>query len=450
MTRLGAALAATEMLTAVQAIDSSHLSAIQWQLELRIAIHTGEVVVGEMGGPARSETLALGETPNIAARLVGSAAPGKVVVSEATRMLLGRRFSTAPLGPHTLKGVADPVDAHVLVRSDAMNERIGLADASFLSPLVGRDDALATLRESWSAASSGQGRVVFISAEAGVGKSRLVEALREEQFAQSSQWLEFRGDSHAAYSPLLPMLEAFTLEAGIRPSDLPEVRIERLEKTLREAGIDPNAAAPMLAPLLRIPIDDRYPPHALEPDEQRRRAVQALLTWLLGRTMAAPAVLVFEDVHWMDPSTLQLVGQLLPLARETATLVLVCHRPTFVPAWQSAESDVSLALGALDEVSARLLAKAVLGTSATQERLDYVASKTDGVALLRRGSLQESAAWGKRFDGGRWGRGECCQSERKYRRFSIRHFSLDWTRWGRTSPLSPLPQLWVASLVTRF
>jgi class 3 adenylate cyclase/tetratricopeptide (TPR) repeat protein len=377
-----AALAATEILAALQAIDNPHLAAIQWQLELRIAIHTGEVVVGEMGGPGRSETLALGETPNIAARLVGSAAPGKVVVSEATRMLLGRRFSTAPLGPHSLKGVADPVEAHVLVRSDAMHDRIGLADASSLSPLVGRDDALATLRASWGAASSGQGRVVYISAEAGVGKSRLVEALREEQVAQSSQWLEFRGDSHAAYSPLLPMLEAFTLEAGIRSTDLPEVRIERLEKTLREAGIDPKAAAPMLAPLLRIPTDGRYPPHALEPDEQRRRAVQALLSWLLGRTAAAPAVLVFEDAHWMDPSTLQLVGQLLPLARETATLVLVCHRPAFVPAWPSAESDIALELGALDEVGTRLLAKAVLGTSATPERLEYVVSKTDGVPFF--------------------------------------------------------------------
>lgn len=376
------ALAATEILAAVQALRNPHLVAIGWQLELRIAIHTGEVVVGEMGGPGRSETLALGETPNIAARLIGSAAPGKVVVSDATRELLGRRFSTAPLGPHALKGIAEPIEAHVLLRSAARQERIGMADSASRSPLVGRDDELASLRKSWQAACSGKGRAVFISGDAGVGKSRLVGALHDEQFARSSQWLEFRGDSHAAFSPLLPMLEVFTMEAGIQKSDLSEVRIERLEKTLREAGLDAAEAAPMLAALLHMPTDGHYAPNALEPDEQRRRAVKALLSWLLGRTMAAPAVLVFEDVHWMDPSTLQLIGQLLPLARETATLVLVCHRPSFEQPWPSHESDTTIALNALDGSSTRALATSILGESATKEQLDYVTSKTDGVPLF--------------------------------------------------------------------
>ncbi len=376
-----AALAASEITNAVQGLHSQHLDTIGWKLEVRIAIHTGDVVVGEIGGPGRSETLALGEAPNIAARLVGCAAPGKVVLSDATHTLLGPRFSAQPLGAQSLKGISEPVFAHVLVQSDAQ-ARIGLADAHSLSPLVGRDSALLSLHEAWTAACTGEGRAVLISAEAGAGKSRLVKALHDKQYAQSSQWLEFRGDAHAALSPLLPMLEVFTREAGIRPFDAPADRLSQLERTLRDAGMVAKETAPLLATLLRIPTGDRYEPHALEPDEQRRRAVQALLTWLIGRTKAAPAVLVFEDAHWMDPSTLRLIDELLPQARNTSTLIVVCYRPSFVAPWALEERDVQLTLPPLSAEQTRSLASAVLGEAATDERLDYIASKADGVPFF--------------------------------------------------------------------
>jgi class 3 adenylate cyclase len=315
------------------------------RLAVRVGIHTGPVVVGEMGGGDRRETLALGETTNIAARLQGVAEPDAVVISHATLRLVPGLFVTEDLGTPGLKGVEEPIQAHRVLQPSGIRSR--LEAASRLTPLVGRDQELGLLLDRWEQVEEGEGQAVLLSGEAGVGKSRLLQAIRERVAETPHTWLECQASPYARDSAFQPMIELVQQACGFRETDPSEQKLERLEAGLVLAGLRAAELVPLLAPLLSLSLPDSYRRPALGPELQRRETIEALAAWTLALGQRQPVVMVFEDLHWCDPATLEVVGRLLEQIPTARVLTLLSFRPEFEPPWPARSHVTPIAVGRL-------------------------------------------------------------------------------------------------------
>jgi class 3 adenylate cyclase len=332
------------------------------QLAVRVGIHTGPVVVGEMGGRDRRETLALGETTNIAARLQGVAEPDAVVISQATLRLVPGLFVTEDLGTPELKGVTEPIRAHRVRQPSGIRSR--LKAAARLTPLVGREQELGLLLDRWEQVKEGDGQAVLLSGEAGMGKSRLLQAIRETLAEAPHTWLECQASPYARDSAFQPMIELVQHGCGFRETDPVEGRLGRLEAGLDLAGLSKAELVPLLAPLLTLPVPDSYPRPALGPELQRRRTIEALADWTLALGQRQPVVMVLEDLHWCDASTLEVVGRLLEQIPTARVLMLLCFRPEFEPPWAGRSHVTPIAVGRLRERGASQMIAAITGDRA--------------------------------------------------------------------------------------
>jgi class 3 adenylate cyclase len=297
------------------------------QLAVRLGIHTGLVVVGEVGGGTRQEQLALGKTPNLAARLQGLAVPNTLVISAATLPLLGGFFACQSLGIQTLRGLTQPLEVYQVLYESMARSRLEAAGHTGLTPLVGREQEVGLLLERWAQVKDGFGQVVLLSGEAGIGKSRLVQVLKEQVAAGPQAWLTPCQCSpyhqNTALYPWIDLLERTALRFD--REETPQQKLSKLEGHLVQYGLPLAEAVPLFASLLSLPLATGYVPLPLSPEQQKQKTLQVLLTILLRIAAQQPVLFVMEDLHWVDPSTLELLNLLVdqgPTARILALVAL--------------------------------------------------------------------------------------------------------------------------------
>jgi class 3 adenylate cyclase/predicted ATPase len=373
-----AGLAVLEVVGRLQAPEGSGLAA-------RVGIATGLVVVGELTGEgAAQEHAVVGETPNLAARLQALAEPGSVVIGANTRRLLGALFELADLGVHALKGFPKPVPAwRVLGPGRAEGRFEARQQPAGVTPLVGRAQELALLLEGWQRAKAGAGQVVLLSGEAGIGKSRLVQALRERLAAEPHTALRYQCSPYHTTSPLHPVIEQLERAAGLQRDDPGEVRLDKLEALLGATGGDGADIVPLLAPLLGIPTGERYPPLDLTPQRQRERTLLALLAQLVGLAARQPVLVLLEDAHWIDPTTRELFDLTVERVRDLPALVVVTFRPEFRPPWAGHGHVRPLSLTRLSrQQGAAMVERVAGGRLLPAEVAAQIVAKTDGVPLF--------------------------------------------------------------------
>jgi class 3 adenylate cyclase/predicted ATPase len=372
-------------------------------LAVRLGIHTGLVVVGEIGGGVKHEQLALGETPNVAARLQGIAAPNTLVISAATLPLLGGFFTCQALGPHLLKGLAQPLEVYQVRSESTARSRLDLAGKIGLTPLVGREQEVALLRERWAQVKDGMGQVMLFSGEAGIGKSRLVQVLIEQVATEPQAWLTpCRCSPYHQHSALYPMIELLERVAlRFEREESPQQKLSKLEGFLVQYGLPLVEAVPLFAALLSLPLTADYAPLTMSPEQQKQKTLHALLTILLRIAAQQPVLFVIEDLHWVDPSTLELLSLLVDQGPIARILALFTCRPDFSPPWTGRAHVTQVTLNRLPRAQAAEMSGRVAHHKALPpEVVEQIVAKTDGVPLfveeltkmvLESGLLQEQA-----------------------------------------------------------
>jgi len=323
------------MLEALEQLNTRLIQERGVQVAVRLGIHTGLVVVGEVGGGTRQEQLALGETPNLAARLQGIAAPNTLVISATTFQLLGGFFACQPLGTPPLKGLPQPLAVYCVLYERMARSRLEAVGSTGWTPLVGREQESEQLRERWAQVKEGVGQVVLLSGEAGIGKSRLVQVLKEQVATEPQAWLTPCQCSpyhqNTALYPLIDLLERVVLRFDREES--PQQKLSKLEGHLVQYGFPLAEAVPLHASLLSIPLTADYAPLTMSPEQQKQKTLQALLTTLLRIAAQQPMLLVMEDLHWVDPSTLEFLSLLVDQGPTARILALLTCRPDFSPPW---------------------------------------------------------------------------------------------------------------------
>ena len=354
------------------------------RVALRLGIHTGLVVVGAMGSGDRQEQLALGETPNIAARLQGLAAPDTLVLSAATYRLVQGYFVCQDLGLHTLKGVDQPMAVYQVLQESAAQSRLDVAATRGLTPLVGREEEVGLLLRRWTQSQDGLGQVVLLSGEAGIGKSRLVEVLRERVEREGCTRMTFRCSPYYQQSALHPVIEQVQRLLQLHRDDTPEIKLAKLEQALQASRFALDEVVPLLAALLSIPLPEaRYAPLHLSPQRQRQKTLEVLLAWLLAEAERQPTLAVWEDLHWADPSTLEFLSLLIDQIPTARLLVLCTCRPEFRPPWSPRSYLTQLTLGRLGRAQVEAMTERITGGKALPEEVvQQVVAKTDGVPLF--------------------------------------------------------------------
>jgi class 3 adenylate cyclase/predicted ATPase/ABC-type transport system involved in cytochrome c biogenesis ATPase subunit len=378
-------------------------------LAVRIGIATGLVVIGDLSREgALREHAVVGETPNVAARLQTLAEPGTVVVGASTRRLLGDLFRLRDLGWHEVKGIAEPIAAWAVEGVSDSEGRFEAVRTAGLTDLIGREDELDFLLERQRLAWKGEGQIVLISGEPGIGKSRLVAALAERIAGEPHTRLRYQCSPYHTNSALRPFIAQLERAAGFKADDTSEQRLDKLEALLAMGASQVQAVAPLFAALLSIPFGERYPPLALSPTQHRRRTLAALLDQFEGLARQQPILLSFEDAHWADATSLELLDLTVERVRQLPVLALFTFRPEFEPPWAGLPNVGTLTLGRLarDDVES-MVARVTGGRVLPAEVTEQIVVKTDGnplfveeltKAVLEAGILIEDAD-GYRLDG---------------------------------------------------
>ncbi len=350
---------------------------------MRIGIHTGLVVVGEIGSSEKREMLALGETPNLAARIQGQAEPDEVVISAATYRLVEGLFACEDRGQPELKGVTTPLTLYRVVKESEAQSRFDVAVQAGLTPLVGREEELALLRRRWEQATDGEGQVVLLSGEAGIGKSRLVQELKDHVAQDSAVRIEFRCSPYHQNSAFYPLIEHVQQVLHFAPSDTPQAKLQKLEQTLARYRFPQSDTVPLLAALLSLPHPEGFSPLTLTPQQQKQKTLDALLHWLFEEAERATVYTVWEDLHWADPSTLEFLALCLDQVPTARMLMLLTFRPEFTPAWASRSHVSHLVLSRLGRKQTSAIVEQLTGGKALpSEVLQQIVAKTDGVPLF--------------------------------------------------------------------
>jgi class 3 adenylate cyclase/predicted ATPase len=353
------------------------------RVAVRIGIHTGLVVVGEMGGGERQEHLALGETPNIAARLQGLAPPNRVVISHRTRQLVGGTFDLDELGTHALKGVAASLPVYGVRMESAAEGRFAAATATGLTPLVGRETEFRLLLERWDHAQAGKGQVVLLAGEAGIGKSRLTATFHERMAAAPHIRLHYQCAPYTTNSAFAPIIGQLKRAARLAWDDPPDQKLAKLEGLLAQATAQVTEVAPLFAALLSIPTGDRYPPLPLTPQRHKAKTIAALVDQVCGLARHQPVVCLWEDAHWSDPTSLEVLDQVVHRVPDQRVLVVITYRPEFTPPWTAAAHVTAVTLTRLSRTHVvTMIERLTGGKGLPQEVLDQLLAKTDGVPLF--------------------------------------------------------------------
>src|SRR6266850_3976284 len=379
-----AILAGLGMLDAMQTLNTRLEQEQGIRLSIRVGIHTGLTVIGDIGAGQKHELLALGEAPNIAARIQSIAAPDTVAISADTSRLVEGYFTVDDLGRHALKGVAAPLQVYRTLRRSGAQSRLDVAGMRGLTPLVGREQEVGLLLERWNWVKEGQGQVVLLSGEAGIGKSRLVQVLKDHVTSEPHTRLECRSSPHDQHSALYPIIDLLHRLLPWQHDASPDEKLDTLAQALSQYRLPLEEAIPLLAPLLSLPLpEDRYPPLTFSPQRQRQKTLEVLLAMLLEPSVQRPVLFILEDLHWTDPSTLELLALLMDQIPTVSLCALLTCRPTFQPPWSSRSYLTQVTLSHLSPPQVVRMAEHVAGGKRLPaEVLRRIVEKTDGVPLF--------------------------------------------------------------------
>ena len=352
--------------------------------QARVGIATGVVVVGDLiGEGSAQEQSVVGETPNLAARLQAVAEPETVVIAAGTRRLVGDLFEYRDLGAVEVKGIAGPVPAWQVLRPSAVESRFEALRGSSLSPLVGRDGEIDLLWRRWAPVKAGDGQIVLISGEPGIGKSRIAAALAERLHAEAHLRLRYFCSPYYQDSALFPFIDQIGRTAGFARDDPPAAKREKLEALLARAD-PPDADVALLADLMSLPASERHPLPNLSPQRKKEGTLEALLRHLEGLARRQPILIVFEDLHWADPSSRELLDLIVKQIARLPVLLVATFRPEFQPPWIGQPHVTALSLRRLARDESEELVSGLVGNSAAlpTELLDEIIERTDGVPLF--------------------------------------------------------------------
>jgi class 3 adenylate cyclase/predicted ATPase len=369
--------AGLELIKAVGELKSSA------PLQTRVGIATGLVVVGELIGSGEAQERGIvGETPNLAARLQGIAEPNALVIAESTRKLLGNLFDLDDLGKREVKGIVEPVRAWAALRPSSVASRFEALHATGLTALVGREEELELLSRRWARAKTGEGQVLLLSGEAGIGKSRLTTALLERLAGEPHTRLRYFCSPQHTDSALYPIVSQMERAAGLAHDDTPEARLDKLDAVLAQTSTRIEDVA-LFAEMLSLPNDGRYPAIELTPEQRRQRTLEALTEQLAGLVSQNPVLMIFEDAHWTDPTSLEAFGRTVDQIKTLPVLFIVTFRPEFNAPWAGRSHVTSLALNRLGErEAAAIIARLVGNKELPADVMAEIVERTDGIPLF--------------------------------------------------------------------
>ncbi|MGI9508391.1 MAG: adenylate/guanylate cyclase domain-containing protein [Geminicoccaceae bacterium] len=351
----------------------------------RIGIATGEVVVGDLvSGSASDKWAVVGETPNLAARLQACAGSGCVVISQSTKHLLAGLFNYADLGEHTLKGFGDPVKIWRVVNESSLESREARRAAG-LTPMVGREDEVTLLGRIWEEAKAGQSRVVMLSGEPGIGKSRMMTGLVNIAAEQPHTRINYYCSPYHTQSGMHVIVNQLERAAGYARNDAPDVKLDKLERVLGQGAEHPAEAAALIAPLLAIPTEGRYPPPAadLTPQQQKANIFEIYWQQLVGLAARHPVLMIVEDAHWIDSTSIEVFDMMVDRLEDLPVMLVMAFRPDFKPPWADGPRVTSIALNRLghDQINV-IVDRLTDGKPLPPELIDQIVAKTDGVPLF--------------------------------------------------------------------
>jgi class 3 adenylate cyclase/predicted ATPase len=366
-----------ELITAVSALKSYA------SLQTRVGIATGLVVVGDLIGSGEAQERGIvGETPNLAARLQGIAEANMVVICDSTRRLLGSLFELEDLGPRDLKGIARPVRAWAALRASSVASRFEALHASGLTALVGRDEESELLLRRWRRAKSGEGQVVLLSGEAGIGKSRLTAALLETLATERHARMRYFCSPQHTDSAFYPIIGQIERAAGLRHDDSPKARLDKLDAVLARTSTSIEDAA-LFAEMLSLPSDGRHPTLELTPEQRRQRTLDALMSQMQALTRFRPLLIIFEDAHWSDPTSLEAFGRAVDRIANLPVLLIVTFRPEFDPPWIGRPHVTALSLNRLTQREVSAMIDHLVGNKVLPDNIRKdIVERTDGVPLF--------------------------------------------------------------------
>jgi class 3 adenylate cyclase/DNA-binding SARP family transcriptional activator/predicted ATPase len=369
-------------LALVDAVGTKAVSDVP--IQARVGIATGIVVVGE---PSRAgdtrQRVAIGDAPDLAARLQAAASPGAVVIAASTRRLVGRMFDCHALGADTVKGLPQSVGAWQVRGETAGVSRFGARRADALTPLVGRQEEIDRLLRRWDQAKVGGGQVVLLSGEPGIGKSRIAESLLAGLEGEPHARLRYFCSPHHAHSPLYPFITQLEQAASFEPGSAAKAKLDRLEALLKPSARNAPRDVALIAELLAVPGDDRYPALAVSPQQKREMTLTALLDQLDGAAAQGPVLIVFEDVHWIDPTSQDLLDRTVARIANLPVLLVVTVRPELQPAWVGQPHVTMLPLSRLGRRdSAGVIAGITRDKALPDAVVEQVLAHTDGVPLF--------------------------------------------------------------------
>lgn len=375
---------ALEILERVAALNQEFQAELGLELGVRLGLHTGAVVVEHLVGDRLQTPLATGETPNIAARVQALAPRNTAVLTAATYRLVAPLVQCKDIGAHELKGLARPLHLYRLQGASRVLSRWEAVSAAGLSPLVGRQSELAWLRDLWRAVLAGGPRWVLLSGEPGIGKSRLVNTLaREVQSSPPARVLEAHCSPYGQNSAFAPISDLIGCKLDLNGVDPVATRWARLEARLTQDGLPAGDLVPLLAPLFNLPVPEQHPTRDLPPAQRRHKTLEALTAWLLQAAERRPVLWVIEDLHWADPSTLELLGEILRVHGTHRLFTLLTARPEFQPPWPLGDAGHLWTVSRLGHPEAVQLVEAVAGEEALPaEVVGEIVRRTDGVPLF--------------------------------------------------------------------